>query len=74
MKYRIVYTFAFFLISLGMMAQSLPVLPSDAAVNQGVMPNGMAYYVVANKSAKGMADFALVQRTGRNTAGDSFHI
>lgn len=71
MKYRLIYTFALFLTSLCMMAQSLPVLPSDAAVNQGVMPNGMAYYVVANKSAKGMADFALVQRTGRNTAGDS---
>lgn len=62
------------LMPLVLPAQNLPVLPSDAAVVQGVAPNGMTYYVIGNASAKGMADFALVQRTGWTTAGDSLYI
>lgn len=54
-----------------MPAQDLPVLPSDPAVKHGVLPNGMKYYVVANPSVKGYADFALVQRTGLQTVADS---
>ena len=74
MKFRKLYivTLLFVLIIPWMsVAQNLPLLPKDNSVNQGVMPNGMTYYVVGNSSAKGMADFALVQKTGRSTVGDS---
>lgn len=54
-----------------MSAQNLPVLPADAAVKQGSLPNGMKYYLVSNPSVKGCADFALVQRTGTMTVPDS---
>ena len=50
-------------------AQNLPVLTPDPAIKQGKLPNGLTYYIVANQSAKGHADFALVQKTG--TATDS---
>lgn len=52
-------------------AQDLPLLPSDPAVKHGVLPNGMTYYLSSNQSAKGKADFALVQKTGRYTTKDS---
>ena len=74
MKFRKLYivTLLFVLIIPWMsVAQNLPLLPKDNSVNQGVMPNGMTYYVVGNSSAKGMADFGLVQKTGRSTVGDS---
>ena len=48
-------------------AQDLPKLASDQAVKQGVLPNGMTYYIAADKSQKGTADFALVQKTGLKT-------
>ena len=51
-------------------AAKLPKLPADPSVTKGVLPNGMSYYIVSNPSSKGMADFALVQRTGRVTSPD----
>ena len=48
-------------------AQDLPVLAPDPAIKQGVLPNGMTYYVVTNPSTKGCADFSLVQRSGTGT-------
>lgn len=45
-------------------AQDLPKMPVDKAVVSGVLPNGISYYVVANSDTKGMADFALVQKSG----------
>lgn len=48
-------------------AQDLPILTPDPAVKQGRLPNGLSYYVVTNPSAKGHADFALVQKTGTDT-------
>lgn len=53
------------------LAQDLPVLTPDPAIRQGVLPNGMSYYIVANPSVKGCADFALVQKTGVKTVPDS---
>lgn len=50
-----------------MPAQDLPEMVSDPAVKQGFLPNGMAYYIATDKSQKGMADFALVQKTGLKT-------
>ncbi len=52
-------------------AQDIPVLPDDPAILKGVMPNGMSYYIVANPTVKGTADFALVQKTGTLTVQDS---
>jgi len=54
-----------------MPAQNLPVLPSDKAVKTGVLPNGTSYYVVSNNEAKGVADFALVQKTGTDNLPDT---
>lgn len=45
-------------------AHELPKMPVDKAVVSGVLPNGINYYVVANSDTKGMADFALVQKSG----------
>ena len=59
------------LSSIIMPSQNLPVLPSDSAVKAGVLPNGMGYYIVANPTRKGVADFALVQRTGLENIDDS---
>ncbi len=55
-------------ISITVPAQEIPLLPGDPAVVKGVMPNGMEYYLVGNPTTKSVADFALVQKTGRLTA------
>lgn len=52
-------------------AQELPKMPSDPAVSAGVLPNGMSYYIAVNASEKGLADFALVQKTGMSNVPDS---
>lgn len=52
-------------------AQNIPVLPADPAISTGRLPNGTSYYIVENKTIKGLADFALVQRTGVGNISDS---
>ena len=47
-----------------------PVLGTDPAVTTGSFPNGMTYYLVSNPSIKGLADVALVQRTGTADGGE----
>lgn len=70
--YKQLFTFvAALLLSISVPAQNLPVLPADPAVKQGVLPNGMKYYLSSNSSSKGIADFALVQKTGLYTASDT---
>ena len=59
------------LLSIIMPAQDLPVLSADKAVRTGVLPNGTSYYIVANPTKKGIADFALVQKTGTANISDS---
>ena len=60
------------LASIIMSAQELPLMPADPSIVSGVFPNGMSYYIAPNPSYKGMADFALVQKTGlKNTPDDS---
>jgi predicted Zn-dependent peptidase len=54
-----------------MPAQNLPVLSPDKAVKAGVLPNGTSYYIVTNPTVKGVADFALVQRTGTENIPDT---
>lgn len=56
-----------------MNAQELPLMPSDPAVSTGVLPNGMSYYIVENPTSKGLADFALVQKTGSETVSSGEH-
>ena len=48
-------------------AQAIKTLPADPAVKSGVLPNGITYYVVTNPALKGVADFAMVQKTGSGT-------
>ena len=48
-------------------AQAVKTLPADPAVKSGVLPNGITYYIATNPSMKGVADFALVQKTGAAT-------
>ena len=54
-----------------MPAQDLPKMPADPAVTAGVLPNGLTYYIVSNASEKGLADFALIQKTGSLNVSDS---
>ena len=54
-------------VALPVSSQTIQILPVDPAVKSGTLPNGMAYYVAANPSLKGMADFAVVQKTGAQT-------
>lgn len=49
------------------LAQDIHVLPSDPVVKSGYLPNGTAYFIASNSSMKGMADFAVVQKTGAST-------
>ncbi len=67
---QIITTFAALLTATIMPAQEVPVLAPDPAVSEGVLPNGLSYYLVANPAVKGTADFALVQKTGRLTSAD----
>lgn len=48
-------------------SQEIQTLPADPAISSGTLPNGMTYYIARNPLYKGMADFALVQRTGART-------
>lgn len=70
--YRQIFTvLATLLLAITMPAQDIPVLPDDPSVLKGVMPDGMAYYLVSNPTDKGTADFALVQKTGYLFVPDS---
>ena len=53
------------LIGMCAAAQELPEMPADPSVKSGVLPNGTNYYVMANADTKGLADFALVQKSGK---------
>lgn len=53
------------------LAQDLPKMPADPAVKTGVLPDGLSYYIVSNTSEKGLADFALIQKTGTLNVPDN---
>lgn len=67
---RIFISLIYLFLASFLSATDLPKLPNDPAVTKGVLPNGMTYYIVSNPSSKGVADFALAQRTGRGTSSD----
>ena len=74
MKIKIITIFSIIIrlvMAADLSAQKLPAMASDPAVKSGKLPNGMTYYVAVNASAKGHADFALVQKTGTSTVQDS---
>ncbi len=52
-------------------AQSLASLPDDPAVSKGVLPDGISYYLVTNKTRKAVADLSLVWKTGVPAPADS---
>lgn len=51
-------------------AQQLPELPEDKTIVSGTLPNRTKYYIVANPVSKNMADFALVQKSGKMSCKD----
>lgn len=58
------------LFSIIMPAQELPVMPADPSIISGVLPNGMSYFVASDPSDRGIAEFALVQKTGLKNIQD----
>lgn len=58
-------TAALFLLMLPLSVSAQPVvLPDDPGIRTGTLGNGLAYYIIPDRSDKGMADFALVQKMG----------
>ena len=49
-------------LSIMMPAQKLTPLPTSSQITVGALPNGISYYLVANATNKGSADFALIQK------------
>ena len=47
--------------SLPVMAQQIPQLPMDSAVRYGKLPNGLTYYVRANKLPENRVNFYIAQ-------------
>lgn len=45
-------------------AQQMPELPVDSMVVQGMLPNGLTYYIRHNEYPKGQADFHIAQKVG----------
>lgn len=44
----------------------IPSLKADPALQRGVLPNGITYYIASNPSVKGVADVAILQRACQN--------
>ena len=68
---RVLFIVAGLLFAIMMSAQDLPVLSPDKAVKTGILPNGTSYYIVSNPAVKSVADFALIQKTGRDNIPDT---
>ena len=55
-------------------AQEMPQvqsLPVDSLVRQGVLPNGLTYFIRHNETPKGQADFYIAQKVGSILENDS---
>lgn len=60
---KIIYvTLSLSFMSISVPAQNLPALKAAPELETGVFPNGVKYYLVTNKAAKGYADYSLVQK------------
>ena len=51
--------------------QQIPQLPMDKAVRYGVLPNGLTYYVRANKLPENRVNFYIAQKVGSVQENDS---
>ena len=63
-----------FTVSVSAQAQEMPQmpqLPADSLVRQGVLPNGLTYYIRHNETPKGQADFYIAQKVGSINEDDS---
>ncbi|MDE5633800.1 MAG: insulinase family protein, partial [Muribaculaceae bacterium] len=63
-----------FTLSVSAQAQGMPQMPSlpaDTMVRQGVLPNGLTYYIRHNETPKGQADFYIAQKVGSINEDDS---
>lgn len=63
-----------FTLSVSAQAQGMPQmpqLPADSLVRQGVLPNGLTYYIRHNETPKGQADFYIAQKVGSINEEDS---
>lgn len=56
------------LLSITVPAQDLPALKAAPELETGAFPNGVKYYLVTNKAAKGYADYTLVQKVSPETS------
>jgi len=52
------------LLSLPVLAQQMPPLPTDPKVRVGKLDNGLTYYIRHNAEPKGQADFYIAQKVG----------
>lgn len=59
---HLIFAAACLLLSRSMPAQTLPQLPADASIRQGILGCGASYYMVTNPSEKGFAYIAVVQK------------
>jgi len=59
---KIYVTLSAVLLSISVPAQNLPALKGAPELETGSFPNGIKYYLVTNKAAKGYADYSLVQK------------
>lgn len=59
---KISVTLSAVLLSIIVPAQTLPALKGAAELETGSFPNGVRYYLVTNKAARGYADYSLVQK------------
>ena len=66
---RSIFIFLMAVLSFVAEAQPFAVLPDTPDLKKGVLPNGISYYIFQNTSLKGIADFALVQKTGLSDEG-----
>jgi len=60
--YSILVLLLFFQVGVLSAAEPLPKLPEDSSIAKGTLPNGVSYMLVTNKSVKGVADIAILQR------------
>lgn len=61
-KHKHILCLNLLLLSIMMQGQPLSSLGKAKEITNGVLPNGISYYIVTNPSEKGFADFALVQQ------------
>ncbi len=61
-KVRFIIAFLLSFVLIPASGQDLPTLSSSSRFVRGTLPNGIAYYLTANTTTKGYANFALVQK------------